>query len=249
MASHAQCVAFSAHTSMTPAQSLRCTSPASTARATVYRYERHMLSDVYMSARWPCMSWNVPTGRLNWRRSCTYGATTSRHACMMPTGPAASTRRSRSRPLMSTAAPWFTPPSTLSAGTTQSSKMSSAVFEPRMPSLSSLRPVLKPAIVFSMMNAVMPCEPASGSVLAYTTSTSASGPLVIQNLLPLSTYAPSSRRVARSFIDTTSLPEPGSLMASAPTCSPAMSFGRYLAFCSGVPLRDSWLMHRFEHAP
>jgi hypothetical protein len=37
---------------------------------------------------------------------------------------------------------------------------------------------------FSTRKAVMPCALASGTVFAYTTSTSASGPLVIQNLLP-----------------------------------------------------------------
>ena len=36
----------------------------------------------------------------------------------------------------------------------------------------------------SIMNVLIPCSFLSGSVLAYTTSTSASGPLVIQNLEP-----------------------------------------------------------------
>ena len=41
----------------------------------------------------------------------------------------------------------------------------------------------------------------------------------------------------------------GSDIASAPTCSPEISLGRYLRFCSGVPLRRSWLTHRFACAP
>ena len=41
-------------------------------------------------------------------------------------------------------------------------EMSSAVSEPRMPILSSLVPVLKPCMDFSIKNAVMPLEPASG---------------------------------------------------------------------------------------
>ena len=45
----------------------------------------------------------------------------------------------------------------------------------------------------------------------------------------------SSLRSARSFIDTTSEPAPGSDIASAPTCSPEISFGRYFAFCAAVP--------------
>ena len=41
----------------------------------------------------------------------------------------------------------------------------------------------------------------------------------------------------RDFIETTSEPAPGSDIARAPTCSPEISFGRYLRFCSAVPLR------------
>ncbi len=56
-----------------------------------------------------------------------------------------------------------------------------------MPSLSSFCAVEKPLKPFSIRNAVMPRGPALASVLAYTTSTSAHGPLVIQNLVPLRT--------------------------------------------------------------
>jgi hypothetical protein len=38
-------------------------------------------------------------------------------------------------------------------------------------------------------------------------------------------------------------------MASAPTCSPETSFGRYFLFCTCVPLRRIWFTHRFECAP
>ena len=55
-----------------------------------------------------------------------------------------------------------------------------------MPSLSSLLPWLRPAKPRSTMKAVMPLAPALTSVLAYTTITSASPPLVIHILLPLS---------------------------------------------------------------
>ena len=47
----------------------------------------------------------------------------------------------------------------------------------------------------------------------------------------------------------TSLPAPGSLMASAPTCSPEISLGRYLRRCSSLPLRLIWLTHRLLCAP
>ena len=101
---------------------------------------------------------------------------------------------------------------------------------------------------FSTMNAVMPRAPPCGSVFAYTTSVSASGPLVIHIFEPFSTKA-SPRRSARRRIDTTSEPAPGSLIASAPTCSPVISFGRYLRRCASLPFLRIWLTHRFEWAP
>ncbi len=53
-----------------------------------------------------------------------------------------------------------------SAGTSQSVKTSSDVGEPRMPSLSSFCAGAKPFMPFSIRNALMPWEPALGSVLA-----------------------------------------------------------------------------------
>ncbi len=88
---------------------------------------------------------------------------------------------------MSTLTPRPTSPSTFSAGTSQSSKMSSQVSDPRIPSLSSFWAVEYPGKSFSTMKAVMPRAPAAGSVFAYTTSTSACGPLVIHILVPFST--------------------------------------------------------------
>ena len=85
---------------------------------------------------------------------------------------------------MSTAAPRPTSPSTRSFGTRQFSNTSSPVSEPRMPSLSSFCAQEKPASVDSIRKAVTPFVPSSGSTVAYTTSTSAVGPLVIQNLVP-----------------------------------------------------------------
>ena len=72
-----------------------------------------------------------------------------------------------------------------SSGTTQFSNTSSLVDEPRMPSLSSFCALEKPLLPFSTMKAVIPRAPAAGSVLAYTTTTSASGPLVIHILRPV----------------------------------------------------------------
>jgi hypothetical protein len=79
------------------------------------------------------------------------------------------------------------------------------------------------------MKAVMPFYLSSGLVLAYTTSTSASGPLVIHILVPFNTYL-FPFFVAYNFIEVTSDPAPGSDIAKAPICSPEQSFGRYFSF-------------------
>jgi len=47
---------------------------------------------------------------------------------------------------------------------------------------------------FSTKNAVIPFGPASALVLAYTTKTSASGPFVIQNLVPFNIYLSPRKR-------------------------------------------------------
>lgn len=113
------------------------------------------------------------------------------------------------------------------------------------------------------MKVVMPFEPFSGSVLAYTSNVEAFGAFVIQNLLPVA--SPSVQMHASGlaeneplsmyllppffavvFMLTTSLPEPGSDMASEPTALPAMRSGKYFFFCSSVPLRTSWFTQRFE---
>lgn len=65
------------------------------------------------------------------------------------------------------------------SGTTQSSKISSAVSLPLMPNLSNFWPVEKPSKPFSIIKAVIPLDPFSGAVFAYTTSVDATGPFVI----------------------------------------------------------------------
>lgn len=125
-----------------------------------------------------------------------------------PSGPPLRTSRSRSRPDMSTAAPLSTCPNTFSvwftvnteselrgctkkckcikgrepdlpSGTSQFSKTSSQVSLPRMPTLSSFWCVENPLKVFSTMKAVIPLDPFSGEVFAYTTNVEAIGPFVI----------------------------------------------------------------------
>ena len=109
-----------------------------------------------------------------------------------------------------------------------------------MPSLSSFCAVVNPFMPFSTMKAVMQRLPASRpAVRMYTSSTSASGPLVIHILEPLATHT-SPFFSARQLIEpTTSEPAPGSLMASAPTYSPEHSLGTYLlALCLVAVVED-----------
>ena len=68
-------------------------------------------------------------------------------------------------------------------------------------------------------------------------ATSASGPLVIHILEPLATQRSPFFSARQAMEPTTSLPAPGSLIASAPTNSPLQSFGRYLRRCASLPLR------------
>ena len=65
------------------------------------------------------------------------------------------------------------------SGTSQLSNTNSQVSLPLIPNLSSLGLVENPGKPRSIMKAVIPFEPFSGSVLAYTTNVEATGPFVI----------------------------------------------------------------------
>ena len=96
-----------------------------------------------------------------------------------------------------------------SPGIRQSSKYSSVVGEPLMPSLRSLGPTTKPGSSLCTTNAEMPLGPLSGSVTAITVYQVDLPPLEIQHLEPLSTQSPPSSR-ARVRIAAASLPAPRS---------------------------------------
>ena len=68
-------------------------------------------------------------------------------------------------------------------GTLQLSNTNSQVSLPLIPNLSNFGLVEKPWKPCSIINAVMPLEPCSGAVLAYTTRVEATGPLVILLML------------------------------------------------------------------
>jgi hypothetical protein len=73
------------------------------------------------------------------------------------------------------------------------------------------------------------------SVLAYTNTKSALGPLVIHILVPLRIYL-SLFLTAVSYIEVTSEPELGSLIARDPTLSPLINLGKYFALYASFPL-------------
>ncbi len=71
---------------------------------------------------------------------------------------------------MATLKPWSTSPIRFSSGTSTPSKIGWPVGEPRIPSLCSSLPTLKPGRSASTTNALIPREwPALGSVTANTT--------------------------------------------------------------------------------
>ena len=72
------------------------------------------------------------------------------------------------------------------------------------------------------------------SVPAQTTATSATEPLVIHNLRPLSTQSEPSRR-ARVFMAPGSDPTSGSVRPKQPSSSPAAMPGSHRCFCSSEP--------------
>jgi hypothetical protein len=83
-------------------------------------------------------------------------------------------------------------PSTLSSGTRQSSRISIAVSEARMPSFFSSFATLMPGVPCSTTNALMPARPFERSSVAHTTtnpslSRRALWPAVQKILVPFST--------------------------------------------------------------
>ena len=156
-----------------------------------------------------------------------------RHGQGYPRGPPLRTSLSRSRPDMRTDAPLLTLPKTFSAqmtfsacyrgkrvdspsGTSQSSNTSSHVSLPRIPNLSSFWCVENPLKPLSTMNVVIPFDPFSGSVFAYTTSVDAMGPFVI---LECEKYTQQSLNDVKIFLRTKTCSR--SVSSLALSCPPA----------------------------
>src|SRR5438477_4163 len=86
-----------------------------------------------------------------------------------------------------------TSPRSASSGSRTSSRNTCDDLLPRIPSLSSGGPQRTPLAFIGRMNAVMPLWPAALSFIVNSTQTSATGPLVIQFLVPLITQPSPSR--------------------------------------------------------
>ena len=104
------------------------------------------------------------------------------------------------------------PPSRFSAGMRQSSRITSAVWEARMPSFVSFLPWLRPGVPLPTTKEAWPRVPRLGSTVATTTWTSAMPPLVMKTLVPLRTHS-SPSRLAVVFRLFTSEPACGSVTA------------------------------------
>src|SRR3954463_1279320 len=167
---------------------------------------------------------------------------------MTPIGPPQTTSRSVSRPDISTRVPWPGSPSRCASGMKQSSKTSSDVPEPRIPSLSRCCALRKPSIPRSTTNAVIGHGSVASSVRMYTTTTSASGPFVIHIFVPFASQPPSARRAAHRIEPRTSEPAPTSLIARAPRWSPDSRPGNHRVRCSAVPFDHRLCTQRLECA-
>ena len=122
-----------------------------------------------------------------------------------------------------------TPGSTAAAGSLTSVRTSSEVTDARRESLRWMLLATKPGV---SVGTTKPRTPSS--VTAHTTATSATPPLVIHILVPLSTQSSPSRR-ARVRMEEGSLPESGSVRPKQPMASPAAMAGSHSCFCSSLP--------------
>src|SRR6266850_1507861 len=191
---------------------------------------------VAMSASFHWIAWKSAIFLPKASRSFAYASASSRQARAMPTACAAIPMRPPSRVDRASLKPPPASPSRFAAGTRQSWKTSCAVSDPRMPSLRSSLPTLKPFVPFSTTNAAMPLLPFAGSVCAKTIATSAIEPLVMKFFVPFSNQpSPSLRAVVR--IAAASLPEAGSERAKHPIFSPFASPGSQRSFCASLPKR------------
>ncbi len=109
------------------------------------------------------MAPNVAIGTPNWCRTAAYVAASPMTALAPPEAIAPSLKRPKLRTLNATLWPRPTSPSTASAGTATSCRMTGVVDEPCRPSLCSSLPLVTPGQLFSTMKAVNPRSAPSGA--------------------------------------------------------------------------------------
>ena len=125
-------------------------------------------------------------------------------------------------------------PRRFAAGTSMFSKKMVQEGLAQIPSFSSAFWRMKPGVPVSTTKAVMPLVPFDRSVMVKSTIASATGPLVIQFLVPLMTYV-SPLRVAVVRCSAASEPACGSVRPKQPSFSPAANGFSQRSFCSSVP--------------
>mmetsp|Transcript_25736 Transcript_25736/g.75425 ORF Transcript_25736/g.75425 Transcript_25736/m.75425 type:complete len:208 (-) Transcript_25736:326-949(-) len=173
-------------------------------------------------------------GAPNAVRSAAYFVATSRDAWAMPRACAAIPMRPPSRVVMAILKPSPGLPRRFALGTRTLSRMRLAVDEPRMPSLSSLAPRLKPGASQGTRKALIPLCFLLLSVVAKTIAAEASWALVIHALVPLRKKwsGPSSTAVVEAA--PASEPFPGSERPKQPSFSPLAKGVSHSSFCSSV---------------
>ena len=129
---------------------------------------------VTSSASRNLLYWNEPIGWPKALRSLTYSRVSSRICAAWAMLPIALESRSCGSQFIMWMKPWLSSPIRFASGTRTLSKNSSAVSDSSWPTLSSLRPRVKPSMPASTPNSEMPRPRlASGSVRAATTTRSA----------------------------------------------------------------------------
>ncbi len=153
--------------------------------------------------------------------------------------------RLRSSVRIASSNPWPTSPTRFASGTRTPVKLNSAVGEPRMPILCSIRSTANPGMSFSTMkheSRLWRGVSAASSVTAKTAIRSATLPWLMKRFEPSRTHsAPSPLPGRRALVRAaaTSLPASASVRAKAMSFRPAARSGNQRSFCSSVPARSS----------
>ncbi len=162
-----------------------------------------------------------------------YSTAVSRQSRAAPIAPKMMPKRASLRQLSGPRSPRASG-SMAEPGSRTSWSTSSEVTDARSDILAVISGAEKPGVPVGTTKPRMPRAPSSRSVLAHTTATSATEPLVIHILAPLSTQSsPSRRAVVR--MPPGSEPKSGSVRPKQPSARPAAMRGSHSCFCSSLP--------------